>query len=195
MQSLRMNTVRDIMIGLGMIENLSFSLSQPEIQFSPFGLNSLREQALAVESSKSSEHVILRNSLLPSLLEALSRNIHEEYPQNLFEIGRVFGRGKDGRIIENWSIAAVFSSPEASYTDARRSVMTLLEIGFGIKDTKTQPSDSSSNYYVSGRAAELAVSGRKIGSIGEIKPEALVQLRLRMPTSAFEVDLSTAVGI
>ena len=45
---------------------------------------------VSVLNSKSQEHTILRDSILPGLLENLSRNIHESYPQKLFETGTIF---------------------------------------------------------------------------------------------------------
>ena len=47
---------------------------------------------ISVLDSKSQEHTILRDSILPGLIENLSRNIHESYPQKLFETGTVFSR-------------------------------------------------------------------------------------------------------
>ena len=45
---------------------------------------------ISVLDSKSMEHTILRDAIFPGLLENLSRNIHESYPQKLFETGTVF---------------------------------------------------------------------------------------------------------
>ena len=48
------------------------------------------KKIISVLDSKSLEHTILRDSILPGLLENLSRNIHESYPQKMFETGSVF---------------------------------------------------------------------------------------------------------
>ena len=64
--------------------------------------------AVAVVGSKSEEHEILRSSILPSLLRSLSHNIHEEYPQRLFEIGKVFSLDEDP--VERWSLCSVIST-------------------------------------------------------------------------------------
>ena len=40
-------------------------------------------EIISVLDSKSQEHTILRDSILPGLIENLSRNIHESYPQKI----------------------------------------------------------------------------------------------------------------
>jgi phenylalanyl-tRNA synthetase beta chain len=75
------------MAGLGMIEAFNFSLSSRQVQYELAG-RTPEGVVLGVDGSKSAEHDILRDSLVPSLLQSLAKNVHEEYPQKLFEIER-----------------------------------------------------------------------------------------------------------
>src|SRR5919106_564232 len=105
--SVYFDKIREAMIGLGMIESLNFMLTSKEVQYSAFGIIPAKD-VLSVDSSKSTEHEILRDSLVPLLLQSLSYNIHEQYPQRLFEIGKTFLKSA-AKIEETWSIGAVIA--------------------------------------------------------------------------------------
>jgi len=178
-----------------MIENLSFSLTSPQVEFFPFSNESESSSFISVDSSKSSEHVILRASLVPSLLEALSRNIHEQYPQRFFEIGKVFERNDKKQIVEKWSLCAITAHSDADYTEVKSIAVSLLELGFGLSSVTSRSKQVSPPYYIDGRNAILNVLGKNVGSLGEIKPQALEQFHMRMPASAFEIDLSSLLQL
>jgi phenylalanyl-tRNA synthetase beta chain len=178
-----LGAVREALTGLGMLESLSFSLTSKEVQYGAFGIAG--KGALSVDGSKSIEHEILRDSLVPSLLQSLSRNVHEEYPQRLFEIGKVFR--KQETIAESWNVGAVVAHADAGYTEARSAMQALLKSCFG-KDVSTKA--SSSPMFMEGRCAEIVVDGAAVGTIGEVIPLALENFKLRVPVAAFEVDLS-----
>lgn len=177
------NTIRETLVGLGMIETLNFLLTSKDLQYGAFGIAG--EDLLSVESSKSTEHEILRNSLIPSLLQSLANNIHEQYPQRLFEIGKTFHRSTV-IIEEKWRLSAVIAHAEAGYTEIKSSLQALLRSCFG-KEAITKP---STNYmFIDGRCAEVIFGGRPVGVLGEIRPLALENFKLRMPVAAFEIDL------
>jgi phenylalanyl-tRNA synthetase beta chain len=140
---------------------------------------------LSVDSSKSIEHEILRDSLIPSLLQSLSRNVHEEYPQRLFEIGKTFHK-KDG-IAESWNVGAVVAHADAGYTEIRSIVQALLKSCFD-KDAVTKA--STSPMFMEGRCAQIIVDGMVVGTVGEVTPLALENFKLRVPVAAFEINLS-----
>ena len=93
-------TLRDIdaaMVGMGYLEALNSGLTSSHVLYEMAGRATPRPRRLiATVESKSSEHTILRDSLLPGLVENLSRNIHEAYPQRLFETGTVFSKARRG---------------------------------------------------------------------------------------------------
>lgn len=176
--------IRETLTGLGMLESLSFSLTSKEVQYEAFGITTGRD-ALSVDGSKSIEHEILRDSLIPSLLQSLSRNVHEEYPQRLFEIGKTFR--KDDSITESWNVGAVIAHADAGYTEIRSAMQALIRSCFD-KDTTTKT--SSSPMFMEGRCAEIVIDGAVAGTIGEVTPLALENFKLRVPAAAFEIDLS-----
>jgi phenylalanyl-tRNA synthetase beta chain len=180
--SIYFDAIRETLIGLGMIELLNFSLTSKEVQYNAFGI--VAKDVLSVDGSKSIEHEILRDSLVPSLLQSLSYNIHEQYPQRLFEIGKTFR--KERTIIERWSIGAVVAHTDAGYTEIKSTMQALLKSCFG-KDATTRA--SANQMFMDGRCAEVIFDGKSVGVIGEIIPCALENFKLRVPVAAFEIDL------
>ncbi len=61
--------------------------------------------------------MILRDMLLPGMIEVLSRNIHELYPQKIFEIGTVFE--KDSVIKEEIHLACLSAHKDANFTEVK----------------------------------------------------------------------------
>ena len=94
----------------------------------------------SVLDSKSQEHTILRDSLLPGLIENISKNIHEPYPQKLFEIGTVFSKGDP--INENVHLACVSTHQDVTFTEIKSILQSALKSGFGIECT-------TKNFYTS----------------------------------------------
>ena len=186
-----LDVVRGAMTGLGMIEALTFSLSSRDVQYELAG-RTAEAEPLAVEGSKSAEHDILRDSIVPSLLQSLAKNVHEEYPQRLFEIGKVFSISrKAGKINESWHIAAVIAHGEADYTEIKSALQALLG-AFGIQAASAKASQDP--LYISGRCAAVMYKDRQIGTVGEVTPLAIDNFRLRVPVAAFEIDLSSLLS-
>jgi phenylalanyl-tRNA synthetase beta chain len=181
--SIYLKAIRETLIGLGMIESLSFLLTSKDVQYKAFGI--LSKDELSVEGSKSTEHEILPNSLVPLLLQSLSYNIHEQYPQELFEIGKTFVKSYS-TIEERWSIGAVVAHADASYSNVKSRMQALLRSCFG-KEAITIA--STNHMFMEGRCAEVIFDNKPIGVLGEIVPDAVENFRLRVPVAAFEINL------
>nr|ACY24454.1 phenylalanyl-tRNA synthetase beta subunit [uncultured crenarchaeote 29d5] len=180
--------IRQAMIGMGLIENINFILSNKDIHFKKMNLD--RPNFFTVNNSKSDEHDILRQSLLPSLLFSLSNNIHEEYPQKLFEIGPIFKPEKEN--FEKWNLCCVNAFNGVTFSEIKAVLQTLMEICFNIK-FETKPSENLS--FVRGRSADIIYKGGVIGQIGEISPLLIDSFKIKMPVAAFELDLTELLRI
>jgi len=177
--------IRQTLIGMGLIENLNFNLTSRKVQYELMNLDDAYNNVIEVQGSKSSEHQIMRTSLLPSLLESLSHNIHEEYPQRLFEIGKIFSSSEFP--YERWSLCGVVAHEDASYTEIKSIIQTLMTIGLG-KKFRTLP--SSHRAYLNGRSADLYAKDIKLGNLGEIHPSIIGNFKIRVPIASFEINLS-----
>lgn len=180
--------IRQAMIGMGLIENINFILSNKDIHFKKMNLD--KPNFFTVNNSKSDEHDILRQSLLPSLLFSLSKNIHEEYPQKLFEIGPIFKPEKEN--FEKWNLCCVNAFNGVTFSEIKAVLQTLMEICFNVK-FETKPSENLS--FVRGRSADIIYKEAVIGQIGEISPLLIDSFKIKMPVAAFELDLTELLRI
>jgi phenylalanyl-tRNA synthetase beta chain len=127
--------------------------------------------------------------LIPSLLYTLSHNIHEVYPQKIFEIGKVFTLS--GFTKEHWNIGAAIAHNSASYTEAKSVLQELLNECFSAQQTTTiSTPPTHSDMYIDGRCANILTNKKNVGVIGEIAPLCLENFKLRVPVVAFELNMS-----
>ena len=181
--SAQLKTAGLLMVGLGYTEALNSSLTSRRILCEM--TNRPDKQTVSVLDSKSREHTVLRDSILPGLVENLSRNIHAPYPQRLFETGTVFRRG--GPVDETVSLACVSAHRDAGFTEVKSALQSVLETGFGIK-IRTRPLHVP--IFEEGRAAAVVAGRRTVGVMGEISSGTAAGYKIRVPVAGFEVSLS-----
>ncbi|MDB3956909.1 phenylalanine--tRNA ligase subunit beta [Candidatus Nitrosopelagicus sp.] len=182
--TIKTELIRKTAVGLGFLEALNASLTSKKILYNMTKRNS--SQIISVLDSKSQEHTILRDSLLPGLLENLSKNIHESYPQKLFESGVVFSKGEP--IHESINLAVIIAYKDTNYSELKAIMQSLLRTNFKI-NSKTKTSKNQ-ELFVEGRHADIFVNEKKIGEIGEINTEILETFRIRTSVAGFEIKLS-----
>ena len=178
-----LETVRSLMIGLGYLEMMNFELTSKEILYDKTGRDS--SKIISVADSKSQEHIILRDILLPGMMEVLSRNIHESYPQKIFEIGTVFE--KDSPIKEEIHLSCLSAHKDVNFTEVKSVLQSLLKTGFNLS-CNTVPQKES--MFVDGRTGSIVVHGKKLGSLGEIDAKVADNFKLRTPVAGFEIKLT-----
>jgi phenylalanyl-tRNA synthetase beta chain len=172
-----------VMVGLGYLEGLNSSLTSKKILYEM--TNRKPKNVISVLNSKSQEHTILRDSILPGLLENLSRNIHSQYPQKLFETGTIFL--KNNPIEEKTNFAAVCTHQEANFSEIKSILQAALKTAFNLEiETKT----STNETFEKGRTASVLVHGKTIGIIGEINSKTIENYKIRVPVVGFEISLS-----
>ena len=179
----QLDLLSKIMVGLGFTESLNSSLVSKSIQY--YMTNSNLSEFIEVVESKSQEHTILRDMILPSMLDTLSRNVHEQYPQKLFEIGTVFSAGDP--IKEEILVCCISAHKDANYSEIKSILQSALKTGFNIEcETKT----STNLCFAKGKTADVFASNSKIGTVGEIDSAIVENFKIRVPVAAFEIKLS-----
>ena len=174
------------MVGLGYLESLNSSLTSKRVLYGM--TNRDTSKIISVLDSKSQEHTILRDTILPGLLENLSRNIHESYPQKMFETGTVFTL--DNPISEKTNLSSISAHKDANFTEIKSILQSALKTGFGIQiDTKTTTHPS----FEEGRCANIIVNKKSIGIIGEINSKIIENYKIRVPVVGFEISLSETI--
>ncbi len=180
--SISLQSLSSIMTGLGYMEALNSSLTSKRILYD----NTKRDSSkiISVLDSKSLEHTILRDSLLPGLIDSLAKNIHESYPQKLFEIGTIFN--KTSSVTEETHLCAVSSHKDANFSEIKSVLQSVIQSIFGKTcETKT----TTHTTFEKGHVANITVNGKIIGIIGEISESTKDNFKLRESIVSFEVNL------
>jgi phenylalanyl-tRNA synthetase beta chain len=173
--------LREIMLGLGFQEVLTFTLSNPDKLFTRMNLSP--ESIVDLQNPRVQTLTCLRDWLIPSLMEILSANVHVAYPQKIFETGDCITR--DGsKVDEVTKLAGITCHAEASFTEARASLDALLS-NLGVNAQLTNAEHGS---FVEGRAAAIRVAGVQVGIMGEIHPQVLENWGIQNPAAAFELN-------
>lgn len=184
--SSQIKSLSQTMVGLGYLESLNSSLTSKRVLYEMTNRNT--SKIISVLDSKSQEHTILRDTILPGLLENLSRNIHESYPQKMFETGTVFTL--DDPISEKTNLSSISAHKDANFTEIKSILQSALKTGFGIHiDTKTTTHPS----FEEGRCANIIVNKKSIGIIGEINSKIIENYKIRVPVVGFEISLSESI--
>ncbi len=180
------DSVREVMVGLGFQEILSFSMTNPQNLFDR--MNVKRERIVEVANPLTERFTCLRSWLLPSLMEFLSSNTHVSYPQEIFEVGEcavLDGSSRTG-ISDVEKLACVSIHSKAAFSEIKAALDAFF-LNLGLKYDLAETRHGS---FIEGRAGEISVQGVDIGLIGEINPSVLEQWGLENPAVGFEVDLS-----
>jgi phenylalanyl-tRNA synthetase beta chain len=183
----KIDEIKETLTGLGFLEMVNFTLLDQNISTIFNSEDKELLEKIKVNESKSKEHEFLRTNILSSLIKNLSYNIHEEYPQKIFEIGKTFSF--KNKIVEQWNLGVLIASNKSNYTEAKAIAQSIFKINFG-KNIATRRNDNN-NLFLKGRCAEILYESKTIGFIGEVNPDLIAKFNLHIPLSAFELNLSS----
>jgi len=133
----------------------------------------------------SERYSVLRNWLMPILMDVLSKNKHVEYPQKIFEEGLVSVK-KEGKVVDYHRVALVSAHGNADYTEARQAIDFIMK-SFGIDYEVVEVENSS---FMEGRVGRVIVNGKKIAYVGELNPKVIKNFDLNVPVCGFELNLT-----
>ncbi|MEM2281498.1 MAG: phenylalanine--tRNA ligase subunit beta [Candidatus Bathyarchaeia archaeon] len=179
-------TVRQIMVGLGYLEVMNFTLTNERVHYEFMRLKPKNPVRLA--NPVSAEYTIMREMLLPGLLKNLAENKHESYPQKLFEVSDVakINRRQETMCERCLHLAAATCHSTANYTEIR-AVCEALLANMGLANWQIKAAKHSS--FLEGRTATIHVGNKRVGVLGEIHPQVLNNFEIENPTAALEIDL------
>jgi phenylalanyl-tRNA synthetase beta chain len=176
---------RELMVGSGYQEILTYTLTNPENLFNK--MNKEKTQTVEISNPKVITMTCLRNWLLPGLMEFQSVNQSVAFPQKIFELGKVtlLDETKETKTRDEEWLAATTSHANASFSEIKSTLdafFTNLGITWQIKAT-THPS------FIDGRTGVVIVNDAQVGILGEINPQVLEAWKLENPTAAFEINI------
>jgi phenylalanyl-tRNA synthetase beta chain len=179
--------VRNIMIGSGFEEVISNILTSKSILFSNIGITN--EEVVEVQNPVSESYTVLRNSIIPILLNIEAKNSQSAYPHHIFEIGEVVvpDANSPTKFRTEFKVSALICHASANFSELHSFMDTLLYyLGIPYKiDKISHPS------FITGRVGNIITEcAGNVGIIGEIHPAVLDNLKIKCPVATFELPLN-----
>ncbi len=179
--------VREIMIGLGFTEVITFTLTNKKVHYEYMNREAKEwDDYTPLMQPLTEDHTILRTDILPKLLEVLSNNKHQPMPQRIFEVGDVVVSMKN-----RLRLAVCITHAKANFAEIRSIVQAVMHE----LDLKWHAENSNDRAFIKGRRANIIVNGKYVGVFGELHPEVLERFEIFTPTTGFELDLTELFDI
>ncbi len=184
--------VSQSMVSLGFLELYTYMLTSTETQFDKMSLKAKDGEYVRLFDSADVGTNMVRTMILPEHLVALNINRKNKYPQRIFENGFAVNTvGKDADPVDYACLSASIAGGKANYTKIKGvldAVMSMNSIPFEVKE-------ASHPFLIEGRQADVYVSGKNVGFIGELHPQVIENFGLLVPVSCLEVNLSKIFDI
>ncbi len=171
--------VSEILAGLGMLENSSFHLITGE-DAKKHGAKKLIE----VEDSKT-DYKFLRSDMLISSLKVLGNSSDAEYPQKIFEIGKVFNKDEKEETGIKESNHLVISISPGNFTEIKQ----ILDYLSRMTNKEIKIEEAKNPSFIDGRCGKILHNEKEIGFLGELSPSLLSNWKIKMPVSSLELDI------
>jgi phenylalanyl-tRNA synthetase beta chain len=120
-------------------------------------------------------------------MEFLSNNQSVEFPQKIFELGKItlLDEAKETKTRDEEWLSAATAHANANFTEIKSALDAFLS-NFGVD---WQIKEAAHPSFIEGRAGRVIVGGVDVGVVGEINPLVLEAWKLENPVAAFEVNL------
>ncbi|MGQ9552049.1 MAG: phenylalanine--tRNA ligase subunit beta [Candidatus Bathycorpusculaceae bacterium] len=184
-----LDIARELMVGLGFQEILTYTMTNPDNLFTRMRMK--RERIIEIVNPKVQTLTCLRNWLLPSLMEFLSNNQSVEYPQKIFELGKVtlLDAKKETKTRDEEFLAAAISHANAGFTEIK-SALAAFFTGLGLQ---WQIKEMRHPSFIEGRVGAATISGADLGFLGEIHPKVLNAWKIEYPVAAFQIRMDRII--
>jgi phenylalanyl-tRNA synthetase beta chain len=182
---------RELMVGLGYQEILTYMLTNKESLFGK--MNAQETKIVEVANPKVVTMTCLRNWLLPSLMEFLSNNQSVEFPQKIFEVGKVTlpDEARETKTRDEEWLSAATTHANANFTEIKSALDAFMS-NFGIE---WQIKETAHPSFIEGRVGKVIIGSVEVGVVGEINPLVLEAWKLENPFAAFEVNLQKILDL
>ena len=191
--------MRETLAGIGLSEAVTFALVSPAMveRFGPIddalvpGEGQAGGRPLTVTNPLSSQHSVLRQSLIGSLLEVVSTNTRFGRPDvAIFEVGKGYGATEEGDSTHEWwrlglaltgaADVPTWDRPARPYDlDDAKGIIELIAERLGFARPSYSPIEDDPNLHP-GRAARVIADGQIAGRVGEVHPSVIDELELRV---------------
>jgi len=184
------DVVRGHLVGSGFQEIMSNILcSREELEYAM----SEGERLVEVDNVMSLAYSVLRNRVIPSLLNVEAASSKAFYPHRTFEVGEVAVLDETANMgtRTDLNLGAVISNPGANFSEMH-STLDILLYYLGL-EYKLEPAEHP--LFIPGRCGRVIANSIDLGVIGEVRPEVLERTQITMPCAAFEINLDRVLGL
>ena len=182
--SIAKRRIRQSIRALGAHEVQTLTLSNENKEFREMRSRP-RGAVTKIRNPITQEHGILRQRILPSMIEVLAANRHHELPHRIFELGDTVIDHQNST-----SLAWACADANGGFTTAKGYCMSLLrDLGAPDDYVKLIEGVPGQGPWLAGRVAKVAINGQQIGTFGEIDPHVSIKFGLRVPIHAGEFDV------
>ncbi|MBE9533193.1 MAG: phenylalanine--tRNA ligase subunit beta [Proteobacteria bacterium] len=196
--TLATNRLQSLLVDRGYQEAITYSFVDPEIQKH---LAVEGEQAIALANPISADLSVMRTSLWPGLVQALSYNLNRQHERvRFFEVGRMF-TGTNDNVEQHRHIAGIVSGSryaeqwsekqqDVDFFDVKADVEALLALG-GSNTIRFEAEQHPALH--PGQTARIYNGEQAIGWIGALHPKLNKPLSLNARAYVFELTLSAVL--
>lgn len=182
------NRVREACVGMGLQETANFVLTNKENLTSMMGI---KDNPIQLSNPMSETFTCMRTWLIPSLMQFLSANTHNIYPQKIFEVGDsvIINKKSETGSDTIRNLAITSAHEKANLAEIRQYLDNLsntLGISFKLKA-------SVHGSFIPGRTASIYYKGKEVGVLGEIHPKIIKNFNISVPVVALELNLSKLI--
>jgi phenylalanyl-tRNA synthetase beta chain len=190
--------VRETLAGIGLSEAVTYALVSPAMveRFGPIqeapipGEGAAGGRVVTVTNPLSSQHSVMRQSLVGSLLEVVSTNTRiGRADVAIFEVGKGYGASEDGDTTHEWwrlglaltgaAEIPTWDRPARPFDLAdAKGFIELIAAALGYPPPSYAPMIDDPNLHP-GRAARVSSPERIAGRVGEVHPAVIEDLDLR----------------
>jgi phenylalanyl-tRNA synthetase beta chain len=153
-------------------------------------------------------YAVLRDWVLPSLLEIEAHSAGATYPHRVFEAGEVAVHDASAQVGSRTDrrVAALVAHEEANFSEAQAYLHALLkylaiapEVGAAGRGASYRLEPATHPSFLPGRAARVKVKAgsveRDLGFLGELHPGVLEAWGVRVPAGAFELSIGALADL
>ncbi len=181
--------------GLGMDEIITYSFISPTYYDKiRMPKDDPRRDSLKILNPLGEDTSIMRTTILPSMLEILSRNYNYRNKQAaLYEIGRIYRKREDGLADEPRIVSLGAYGPEMDFFVLKGWVEALIKELGAPRARFVQERENPS--YHPGRCARVCVGDTLVGVLGQIHPEVAANYGMDAEVYCAELSFETLFAL
>ncbi|MGE0199426.1 MAG: phenylalanine--tRNA ligase subunit beta [Candidatus Melainabacteria bacterium] len=199
--------IHRLMQGAGLMEIMTTSLIGPAL-LEKTGIPLDEKLAVRVVNSHATDHVMMRQSLIPNLLEMAKFNQSQGIEDIwVYELGRTYTKlakvtPRNSGVIEKLFVSGLLSgNPSRGHWQQNtanvpgtdfyklKGVVEMLLDSLALKDEAVFKADHTVAFCHPGKTARIQLPQGELGLIGEVHPTILSRMKFRQPLYVFELNV------